>query len=512
MAETLKQLVASKMNATSHRGQMSTPSQLTHDQLQQLEKSELIDHVESLYAQLKRLACQVQQLEQTVKRLENQLAKNSTNSSLPPSSDWRQKPRPRSLRKKTGKKPGGQRGHTGQTLQMRDAPDQIESHHLFTCPNCCEDLSQVAPKGYKRRQVFDVPPVSLLCTEHQAEIKQCPRCEQISMADFPPQVSQPVQYGPRIVAQVSYLNSYHFMPIARTTELLGDFYGHQPAAALVAKSNNAVEHQIASSLSAIREQLQKAPVGHFDESGIKVNGKTQWVHVASTEQLTCYQIHEKRGQQAMVEIGILPEFTGRALHDHWASYQAFENCSHAYCNAHHLRELQFITDQYQQPWAQKMSQLLLEIKSFVEQTAQVACELAPNRIADFESRYDQILTEAKAANPPLSQPGPKRRGRVKQSPAKNLIDRLDKHKRATLAFMHDFTIPFDNNLVERDIRMIKLKQKVSGGFRTKAGAQTFCAVRSYISTVKKQGGKVIDAITQALLGNPFIPPPQSQPE
>ena len=488
------------------------PSQLNRVQLEQLEKSELIHLVESLYAQLNSLSSQVRHLEQTVKRLADQLAKNSTNSSLPPSRDGAKKPRPRSLRKKKGRQPGGQKGHAGHTLQMSDPPDKIESHGLPICPNCCENLSKVAPQGYKRRQVFDVPKVALLCTEHQAEIKHCPWCEQTSVAPFPPEVSQPVQYGPRFVAQTSYLNSYHLIPIARTTELLGDLYGHQPADALVAKANEAVKCHTANSLSAIRRQLKNAPVCHFDESSLKVDGKTQWVHVVSTQTLTYYQVHHKRGQRAMTEIGILPQFTATAMHDHWASYQTFDNCSHAFCNAHHLRELQFITDQYQQPWAEQMSQLLLSIKSEVEQTSQSAGALTLQRIADFENRYDEILKQANAVNRAPPAVAPKRRGRVKQSPAKNLIDRLQTHKRETLAFMHDFTVPFDNNLAERDIRMIKVKQKVSGGFRTDIGAQTFCSVRSYISTVKKHGRKGIDAITDALLANPFIPAHDAMPE
>ncbi len=215
----------------------------------------------------------------------------------------------------------------------------------------------------------------------------------------------------------------------------------------------------------------------------------------------------------MREIGILPEFTGRAVHDHWSSYQTFDNCSHAYCNAHHLRELQFITDQYQQPWAEQMSQLLLDMKAEVEQTAQFASALDPERIAHFQGCYEEIIKQGRAANPPPANPPPVRRGRVKQSPPQNLLDRLDKHKAEVLAFMHDFSVPFDNNLAERDIRMVKVKQKVSGGFRTESGAKTFCAIRSYISTARKQGHSVIDAISNALLGKPFIPPAtNAQPE
>lgn len=488
------------------------PSQLNRVQLQQLHKNQLIDLIESLYAQVDSLSGQIQYLQQAVKRLENQLAKNSTNSSLPPSSDGLKTPRTRSLRKKQGRKRGGQKGHPGHTLLMSDTPDEIQSHRLSICPNCQTNLSEVVDEGYQRRQVFDVPPVRLQITEHQAEIKHCPHCLKTVVAPFPPSVSQPVQYGERLLAQASYLNSYHLIPIARTTELFGDLYGQQPADALVSAANEAVSVGAADSLEAIKEQLREADVVHFDESGITIDGKTQWLHVAGTEQLTYFYVHQKRGQQAMSQMGILPHFTGRAVHDHWSSYQTFDNCCHAYCNAHHLRELQFITDQYQQPWAEQMSQLLLDMKGQVEKAAQHTSALEANRIAEFETRFDAIIKAGQIANPPNMTHCPKRRGRRKQSPPKNLLDRLDKHKAEVLAFMTDFNVPFDNNLAERDIRMVKVKQKISGGFRTETGAKTFCAIRSYISTVKKNGRNVIDSIAGALSGNPFIPAPDAPPE
>ena len=244
---------------------------------------------------------------------------------------------------------------------------------------------------------------------------------------------------------------------------------------------------------------------HWDESGVRVEGKLNWLHVVGTADLTYYAVHRKRGQAAMGDIGILPAFRGRAVHDAWASYFQFENCTHARCNAHHLRELQFIVDQYRQTWAQEMAQLLVDIKTEVEAAPVGDRALPPARIAYYEHRYGELLQQGFEANPAPPLPSPHKRGRKKQSPQKNLLDRLQTYQAETLAFMSDFRVPFDNNLAERDVRMIKVKQKISGAFRTRTGAETFCAIRSYISTVRKQGGSVIQAIYDALLGQPFMP-------
>jgi transposase len=484
---------------------MTLLTEFNRDQLGKMAKPDLIDLIEVLLTRLQQLETLVQEQAATIQALQDQLAKNSGNSGKPPSSDGLKKPRTRSLRQKTGRKVGGQEGHQGHTLTLSDDPDHIEPHTLDQCPQCQADLTGIASSGYSRRQVFDVPRVRLEVTEHQAEIKECPHCRVTVQATFPAEVSQPVQYGSRLKAQACYLNTYHFIPHARTAELFGDFYGHTPAPALVKEANQAVETGSEPALAAIYDQLIQAEVEHFDESGLRVAGKTQWLHVAGTEKLTYYELHPKRGQAAMRDIGILPNFSGRAVHDHWQPYQTFDNCEHTYCNSHHLRELQFITDQYQQLWAEQMAQLLLDIKAEVAQTALIAEALPSERLTHFEQRYDDILQQGFAANPSPVDPPPKQRGRIKQSPPKNLLDRLDKHKRQTLAFMYDFRVPFDNNLAERDIRMVKIKQKVSGSFRTEQGAKTFCAIRSYISTVRKQGGNVIETIQNALEDNPFMP-------
>jgi len=477
---------------------MTLPPEFDSNQLAELDQETLISIILTLHER-------VREQDAVIQSLRDQLAKNSRNSGRPPSSDGLKKPRTRSLRKKTGRRSGGQKGHQGHTLKMVDQPDHIRVYQVASCPHCATDLQSVESCRQERRQIFDVPPVRIEVTEHQAEVKVCPTCGEQVKGEFPADVTQPVQYGPRLKAQASYLNTYQLIPWARTCELLGDFYGHAPAEAIVLESNAAMVEQIEPSLDTVKQQLITSDVAHFDESGLRVEGQLNWLHVASTDHLTYYGVHPKRGQDGMKAIGILPEFEGRAVHDHWQSYFTFDHCQHALCNAHHLRELQFIVDQYEQPWAQEMAHLLLDIKAEVDTAPQEQMSLSPERLAYFEQRYDELIAQGLMANPPPADPPPKKRGRKKQTPPKNLLDRLQQRKRQVLAFMYDFRVPFDNNLAERDVRMVKIKQKVSGAFRTRSGAETFCAIRSYISTVRKHGQNVITALQSALTGNPFIP-------
>ncbi len=487
-------------------------TEFDRSQLEKLDKETLITIILTLQKQVQQLQQVVEEQAVAIQSLQDQLAKNSSNSGKPPSSDGLKKPRTRSLRKKSGRRSGGQKGHKGYTLNKVEQPDHTHVHEAKTCSHCAADLQAVEPCGHEKRQVFDVPAVQIKVTEHQAEIKACPVCRERVKANFPAHVTQPVQYGPRIKAQVAYLNNYQLIPLARTCELLGDFYGHTPAEALVLNANAAVVEGIEPSLETVKQQLIASEVVNFDESGLRVESKLNWLHVASTHYLTSYAVHPRRGQVGMREIGILPQFAGRAVHDHWRSYLVFDNCQHAFCNAHHLRELQFVVDQYEQTWAQQMSQLLLDIKAEVDAAPEGRMSLPPARLTHFEHRYDQLIAQGLETNPPPIEPPPKKRGRKKQSPPKNLLDRLQQYKPQVLAFMYDFRVPFDNNLAERDVRMVKIKQKVSGAFRTRTGAETFCAIRSYISTVRKHGRNVIDAIHHALAGNPFIPYSLGLPE
>jgi transposase len=484
---------------------MTLPVEFGREQLEKLDREDLILIILALQQQVRELQQTVARQVAEIQELCDQVAKNSRNSGKPPSSDGLRKPKTRNLRRKSGRRSGGQEGHPGHTLKMVEKPDHVEVHEVSECPQCSADLRAVEACEFERRQVFDVPPVRVEVTEHQAEIKVCPQCGQRIKANFPAEVTQPVQYGLRIKAQAAYLNNYQLIPLARTCELLGDFYGHTPAEALILDANTTVVDQIEPGLEATRQQLIASPVVHFDESGLRVEGKLNWLHVASTDWLTYYTVHPKRGQAGMRAMGILPAFQGRALHDHWKPYFTFNQCQHALCNAHHLRELQFVVDQYQQSWAEEMIHVLLDIKAEVDAAPLEQMSLVPERLTHFEQRYDELIGQGLEANPPPADPPTKKRGRKKQSPPKNLLDRLHQFKPQVLAFMYDFRVPFDNNLVERDVRMVKIKQKVSGAFRTRTGAETFCAIRSYISTARKHGLNVIDAIHDALSGYPFIP-------
>jgi transposase len=470
---------------------MSNKSEIDRQQLEKLDTDSLIELIVEMQRQ--------------IQELRDQLAKDSHNSGKPPSSDGLKKLKTRSLRRKGEHPYGGQPGHKGDTLKQVAEPDHIETHPVTACPHCETDLGDIEPHDHERRQIFDVPPVHLEVTEHQAEIKHCPGCGQVVKGEFPEHVTQPTQYGPRVKAQASYLNNYHFIPLARTEELLSDFYGQAPSEAVIIATNRQLVEQTTASLESIQEQIIDAEVANFDESGLRVAGKLHWLHVASTETLTHYHVDRKRGQVGMQSGGILPKFRGNAVHDHWKSYLKFEQCQHSFCNAHHLRELQFITEQYQQSWAEELAHLLRKILAEVDATPAPMMSLPSDRLAHYEAQYDQLIAKGLAANPPPDVSPLKKRGRPKQSAPKNLLDRLLTHKSGVLAFMYDFRIPFDNNLAERDVRMVKVKQKVSGTFRTQQGADTFCSIRSYISSARKQQHNAIDAMYDALLGHPFMP-------
>jgi transposase len=449
-------------------------------------------------------------LEARIQALEDRLNKDSHNSSKPPTSDGLKKPHKHGLRHKSGKKSGGQEGHEAYRLEAVCEPDHIEVHPVLRCCRCQASLENVAIQAYKKRQVFEPPVMSKLeVTEHRAEIKGCPECGQINQADFPAGVSQPTQYGPRMQAQMVYFHEYHFIPLERTAEIIEELYQQPVSQGAVLAAAEAVARQVASVNERVKEYLtQTEEAVHFDESGARVGGKLHWLHSASTALASLFEIHPKRGSEAMDQIGILPKRTGWCIHDFWRAYLKYTQAKHGLCGAHLLRELIFLVENYSQAWANAMLQLLLEIKQAVEAAqTQEQTVLSTEQIAGFLKRYNQIVAEGLMANPlpERTEEQARKRGRIKQSLAKNLLDRLKDHSDKVLGFMCDFKVPFDNNQAERDIRMLKVQQKVSGGFRSDDGSKTFCQVRSYISTSRKNGQPILNALYLALIGKPFIP-------
>ncbi len=443
-------------------------------------------------------------LREQVHALQEQLKKDSHNSHLPPSSD-RFHRQPKSLRKSSGKKPGGQAGHSGNTLLLSPSPDLVIVHPVEDCQHCQHDLRKVASLHVERRQVIDLPPKRVLVIEHQAQQKCCPACQQISLAAFPDDVRAPVQYGAALGAVGVYLVQQQLLPYERACEVIEDLLGPPMSVGTLQELVQRCAQQLAPVEQQIKAALSRAEVLHQDETGLYVAGQRHWMHVSATEQLTHYAVHPKRGKAALDAIGIMVDFQGVSVHDGWGSYWQFL-CQHALCNVHHLRDLTFLYEERLQAWAGEMKELLLDSKAAVAQArAEGRRCLHPLEVADWKARYGALLAEGYQANPPDPPPETSRRGRRKQSAARNLLDRLSKHQEAVLLFLDNFAVPFDNSLAERDIRMVKVQQKVSGCFRSPAGAQAFCRIRGYLSTLRKQGVAVLTALEQALVGHPLSP-------
>jgi len=432
--------------------------------------------------------------EARIAELERRLGLNSSNSGKPPSSDGLKKPpRTSSLRERSGKRTGGQKGHPGETLRGRQTPDAFIDHYPPSCAACGAPLTEAMATDFVARQVFDLPePQPLIVTEHRAHVCRCVACGSQTRASFPAWVTAPVQYGKRIGALVVYLLHYQLLPEKRLAMLMADLFGVHLVTATLARISQDCAERFQGFAAAVRDRVATAPVKHLDETGFRIGGKTQWLHIASTMRLTFYRVAAKRGS-------LLADLTGVVVHDHWKPYYTLKGVLHALCNAHHLRELKALVEIEKEDWARRMQRLLRRACHAVNLAREQDVPLKPGLIALIERRYDAIVADGLAfheAQPALTKTRP--RGRPPRRVGHNLLLRLSTYRQDVLRFLSDPRIPFTNNLAERDGRMMKLRQKISGGFRSEDGAKDFALIRSVLSTARKQGWDILTTLT----GNP----------
>jgi len=445
----------------------------------------------------------IEKLVAEIAELHSRLKMNSRNSSKPPSSDGYAKPAPKSRRVRSGKRPGKQPGDPGHHLAQRADPDATRIHAPSTCENCGDDLSDAEVTDRIRRQVYDLPPVALFCTEHQAERRRC-HCGAETTGTFPPEATAPACYGPLLRAYVCYLVTRQHIPVARVAEQLRDTYGAPVSTGTIVAMVKEGAAMLDEFLAQVKDLLIASDVANADETGLRVEAHLQWVHAVSTGDLTLYHLDEERGTKAMDAMGVIEHLCGVLVHDGWSAYRTYENLTHGLCNAHHLRELEAAASADGQGWAKDMAGLLTETwHQVLEAKAAAKSALGDDELAEIRTRYDAIIAAGHVANPPVAPTG--KRGRPKRTKAHNLLLRLDTYADDVLRFATDFAVPFDNNLSERDVRMVKIAQKVSGGFRSTEGAEAFLAFRSYLSTAAKQGMNRLEALRQLFNGEPWMP-------
>jgi transposase len=431
-------------------------------------------------------------LQARIAELERRLGLNSSNSGKPPSSDGLKKPmRTSSLREPSGKTRGGQKGHPGETLRQVKTPDIVVDHYPDICAGCGAALTAAMATSHTVRQVFDLPePRPPVVTEHRAHVCSCAHCGTPSSAAFPEGVAAPVQYGRRICAMVVYLLHGHFLPEDRLAELMRDLFGVSLVPATIARMSRCCADRVQSFIDAVCEEVCRAKVKHLDETGFRLGGKTQWLHIASTTLLTFYRVCPNRGS-------LLAGVVGIAVHDHWKPYYTMKGVLHALCNAHHLRELKALIEIDQEDWARKMQILLRRACHASNLAREKGRPLKPRLVACIERRYDAIVAEGLAfheALPALRRA--QRRGWKPRRIGHNLLLRLDQRRGDVLRFLHDPNVPFTNNEAECDARMMKLRQKISGGFRAQTSADDFAVIRSMLSTAKKQGWNILTTLLQ----------------
>ena len=478
-----------------------TPSQPDLSSLSHEQKDELIA---ALFAQ------QAVLLER-IKALEARLALNSTNSSRPPSSDGLRKPAPKSLRVAGLRPTGGQKGHSGNTLSQSSHIDQIIEHRPDKRCDACQmvladhQMLEIADK----RQVIELPALKALVIEHRQMRAVC-TCGASHLGQFPEGIRAPVQYGGSVKALTVHLNQYHLLPLQRTSQVMQDAFGVSLSEASIQSFNQQAALSLAPTVAAIGRAVQSAAIVHADESGIRVAGKLNWLHCAVTSTLSWLAWHPKRGMVAFEALGVLPGVRGTLVHDGLQGYKRLD-CLHSLCNAHHLRELVFVHEYCDQKiwdgWAREMIDLLIQAKREVAEVAQTGSLLRPERQAWYDAQWEGLLRRGEQINPEAEREGAPtgKRGKLGQSTAFNLLKRLRTYRGDVWRFMTDKDVPFTNNLAEQALRMSKVKQKISGGFRTTHGASTFFTIRSYLATMHKQQANILDCLVSTFNGKPTQP-------
>ena len=460
---------------------------------------ELLERLAVMEQALARANERIEALQAENAELRRRLGQSSRNSNMPPSVQGLDKPAPKSLRGRSGRRAGGQDGHPGRTLRQVENPDQMVCHEPLACGGCGGVLADTPLAGVTRRQVFEIPQVAARVTEHQLIARRCP-CGAVTCADAPAGVGAPVQYGPRLAAVVVYLLVGQFGAQKRVAQAVSDLFGvpisQGSVAALTARAAMSLEGDY---LAAVRTALARAELAHFDETGFRVAGKLHWVHSVSAGKYTFLYVHPKRGRAAMDDGQVLPSFTGIAVHDAWAPYDCYPQATHALCCAHLLREL--IAAGELDPaatWAQQGIQALLDLKTAADTALtaghdRIAAGVLAAGTASFRHAALIGIKDHAGQRTPI--------GKKLHALARRMLERIDDY----LRFAHNLRCPFDNNAAEREVRMVKVRQKISGAMRTLTGAQHFCHLRSYLATAAKHGINLLDALVQLTSGQPWIP-------
>ena len=462
---------------------------------------ELSEIVAALRLVTEQQATHIAELEAKLADFEIRLGRTPRNSSMPPSAEGFSKPPSRAQRRAAAKrKPGKQPGTEGKHLAQVAEPDEVVTHVPASCERCGAGLGGAPIVDTEHRQVFDLPDIALMVSEHVAEKRRCV-CGCETKALFPRAASAPAVYGPGVRALAAYLAVHQHLPLERTAQLFKDVLGQEVSVGAISKMISEAADGTTEFTEHVRVLLRGADTVHFDETGARVNGRLAWVHGASNAALTLLDCHGRRGALAMEDLGVIAHMSGIAVHDGWRPYRRFE-VTHALCNAHHLRELEGVGVVWDQGWANDLADLLIEAKVAVEEAIEGgATTLDATTLHSIRVRYGTLIAKGFAANPAPTVG--KRCGYNKK--AYNLLVRLDTQRADVLRFCCDFRAPFTNNQAERDIRLVKLQQKISGSWRTTTGARDFCAIRSYISTLKKNHRDVLGGLRLLFDGQVWLP-------